>query len=89
MSFQTDVDSLLNEPFRNIIVNLYGRWLDERAYEDINEYGEFLKKHLPPKMTMLKMTKRPFGFAFTYQGRPGKEYAFFIKSTSIGWKRTK
>jgi len=87
MSFQTDVDSLFNEPFRSFVCDLYGCWLDEM--EDINEYGKILMKLLPPKITMVRMTERPFGFTFTHQDRPECEFAFFVKSNSFVWKRTK
>lgn len=44
-----------------LIGNLYGRWLDEREYEDINEYGKVISDKLG---FPVKMTKRPFGFKF-------------------------
>lgn len=47
-----------------LVVNLYERWLDEKEYEDINEYGEYLEKQLGFDEDTLLMTKRPFGFKF-------------------------
>lgn len=44
-----------------MIVNLYWRWLDEKKYEDINEYGKVLSEKLGFAVTM---TKKPFGFKF-------------------------
>lgn len=51
-----------------LIIRLYERWLDEREYEDIDQYGDVLKKQLPAGFTLTKMTKRPFGFKFAYEG---------------------
>lgn len=44
-----------------LIVNLYWRWLDEREYEGIAEYGKVISGKLG---FPVKMTKRPFGFTF-------------------------
>ena len=50
-----------------LIVNLYWRWLDEREYEDINEYGKVIASKLG---FPVQMTKRPFGFKFdNYQAK--------------------
>jgi hypothetical protein len=46
--------------------DLYGRWQDEKEYEDIEDYRapfvEVAKKH---GVRIVKMTKRPFGFVFS------------------------
>ena len=63
-----------------LMVNLYGRWLDEREYEDINEYATPIKNNLPDGVTLVKMSKRPFGFIFTVDGS-SNEYRFKINQT--------
>lgn len=48
---------------------LYRRWQDEKQYEDINEYGDAIKKVLPKKgVTFLRMSKRPFGPVIGFLG---------------------
>ena len=42
----------------DVMCNLYYRWQDEKEYEDINDYLEIIRKHIPEAE---KMTKRPFG----------------------------
>lgn len=39
-------------------INLYVRWLDEKDYEDINDYLQVIKKHIP---SAYKISKKPFG----------------------------
>ena len=43
---------------------LYGRWLDERQYEDINDYAIPVRKALVgfKEVLSIKMTRKPFGF---------------------------
>lgn len=49
--------------------NLYGRWLDEREYEDIADYGKAFEKSLKKNGgTLVKMHARPFGATFTWKG---------------------
>ena len=48
---------------------LWGRWQDEKEYEDPADY----EKHVAQKLeshgvTNVKMTKRPFGFKFDVNG---------------------
>lgn len=61
------------------------RWMDEHEYEDIAEYGKVIAGDLPEGFTLLKMTKRPFGFHFSI----GTEAVYAVISTSrkYGWKR--
>jgi hypothetical protein len=49
---------------------LYGRWQDEKEYEDINDYQKPLKSLLEKhNVTIVKMTKRPFGFRMIMEGK--------------------
>jgi len=47
----------------NIMLNLYSRWMDEREYEDINEYKDVMVKSFP-FIEITNVHKRPFGFTF-------------------------
>lgn len=48
------------------LVNLYSRWLDEREYEDFQQYVGVLRTWAEgtPGVTFLKAHKRPWGFSF-------------------------
>lgn len=47
-----------------VMMKLAERWVDESRYEDINDYAAPIQKVLPHGLTILNMTKRPFGFTF-------------------------
>lgn len=79
----------LHKKMENTIEYLYSRWLDEKEYEDINDYQKFLEKHLPIGITVVKMNKRPFGFNFRINTDPGNEYQYYVMNKSVGWKRLK
>ena len=47
------------------LTNLYSRWLDEKEYEDIAEYGKVVKPIIEKNGgTFLKMNRSPFGFNY-------------------------
>jgi hypothetical protein len=84
--------SIVNEVFQKIeerMVYLYGRWMDEREYEDFAEYEINMKATLyalnVPGVHFVKAMKRPFGFVFDYQW--SKVIQISIKSSSYEWKR--
>lgn len=81
------IEKMFND-IQLLLSNLYGRWLDEREYEDINSYSVVLEKIMPDGLTIVKMNKKPFGFNFRIEGFDA-EYQMFCKSGSIGWKRLK
>ena len=68
-----------------LIGELYGRWLDEKDYEDIYDYraplAKIAEKH---GVTITKMTKKPFGFAFT---TPQGTYVATARLGSVSYKR--
>jgi hypothetical protein len=69
----------------DIASNLYGRWLDERQYEDINDY----QKPLNPiaqrfGIQITKMNKRPFGFNFTVDGF---NFTLAVKGNQISFRQ--
>jgi hypothetical protein len=48
------------------VANLYFRWLDEKEYEDIKDYGEILKPLVEKEeVKFVGMSKRPFGFKYS------------------------
>jgi hypothetical protein len=53
------------------MVYLRSRWLDEREYEDWNEYVAEMKKLIPEGFKFERAGKSPFGFTMTAEGMPG------------------
>ena len=74
-----------NLKLQTTLVNLYSRWLDEKEYEDIKEYGKVIE----PFVTkiggkLLLMSKRPFGFKMEIAG---VTYLFSMTTRSYTYKR--
>jgi hypothetical protein len=70
---------------RDLIVDLYVRWLDESKYEDINDYGARLAREFPNGWILLKSNKRPFGVTVQIDKAI---YRLSINSTQgMSWKR--
>lgn len=71
-----------NEKVGNTFFNLFDRWLDESAYEDINEYGKVIanviKNEFPQYgIELKKSTKKPFGVVISIDGASYHIYAKF------------
>jgi len=67
------------------LVNLYSRWLDERAYEDIADYAKAIAPTFEALgATIYKTSKKPFGF---YVKVDGQSFLLYVKSTTYGWKQ--
>ena len=84
-------DLLANQDFVLTFSNLYYRWLDEKEYEDINDYKNVIVsaigKALPNlQMTDIKATKRPFGITFTTPS-DNKRWQLCHTSRKLGVKR--
>jgi len=66
---------------------LYNRWQDEMEYEDIKDYqlplNPIAKKF---GVTILKMTKKPFGCDFTVDG---ETYKITVSATRIQCRQIK
>jgi hypothetical protein len=49
------------QSFYQLCANLYGRWQDEKEYEDFNDYVKVATEAATKQgLTLVKMTKRPF-----------------------------
>ena len=58
---KTKVDKILNdEKVMGTLISLYGRWQDEKEFEDWKDYEKAMSKLV--KYPFKKGTKRPFGF---------------------------
>ena len=66
--FFAQAQETVSKPLQNLMVQLADRWIDEAAYEDINDYAAAIRKALPAGVELTKMLKRPFGFRFTQDG---------------------
>lgn len=76
------------EGMQDLLSNLYVRWLDEKEYEDINDYKKVVDAELKKySMEVTKMNKRPFGFNFTIGN--DAVYQIIMKSAAYEWKRVK
>ena len=68
----------------NLVVRLYERWLNEKDYEDINDYLPIIAQVGEEYgVSIVKMTKRPFGFHFMVGDRT---FAMAVNSRSISYK---
>jgi hypothetical protein len=73
------------ESVADLTVRLYERWLDEKDYEDINDYLPLIAQAGEEfDVSIVKMTKRPFGFHFNVDSRT---FALSVNSRSISYKR--
>lgn len=79
------------EKVKSRLIILYGRWQDEKEYEDFADYAENMKVHLAnvvPDLEFVKATKRPFGFSFTGDALTGI-YRVSVTRQHITFKRIK
>jgi hypothetical protein len=64
---------------------LYGRWQDEKEYEDIKDYGEaFTKRTGYP---IIRMLKRPMTFVFSHPKVPDSVYELKVTARQTSWRR--
>jgi len=64
----------------------WGRWQDEREYEDIKDYAQLFTKAIEKSgFQFVKMTKRPFGFIV----KPNPEVAiqYYCNGRNAGYKQ--
>lgn len=75
------IKNLVNsEAVFNTFINLYGRWQDEKEYEDFNDYVKVMQTSVEKvvgKITNVKGTKKPFGLKFTTSD--GREVSLYLK----------
>jgi hypothetical protein len=71
---------------QNLLGNLWGRWQDEKEYEDINEYGAVIAKNFPEGWKLIKSAKRPFGVTVQIEQ---EQWQVSVTGRSMGWKRIK
>lgn len=86
---QDQITAFFND--RNVtdqIGYLWGRYQDEKEYEDIKDYQAALPP-FPIGWTVVKMSARPFGFQFKIDSLPNNVYSYFVTSRQCGWKRIK
>ena len=70
----------------NFLINLYYRWLDEKAFEDIKEYKIAIEKNIKLvgfNYKIVKMNKRPFGFDFQIRKQI---FTLYMKNNTLGIK---
>lgn len=62
---------------------LHGRWQDEREYEDFAEYEKAMRAVVPAGYTLLRATKRPFGFHFRIEAFPHAVFRVRVTSRQV------
>jgi hypothetical protein len=73
------------DKMENFVVSLYGRWQDEKDYEDINDYGTLIKKEVDKiGGKFIKMVKKPFGFLYSLDD---VTYQISISNKNYTYKR--
>jgi hypothetical protein len=73
---------------QSVMENMYFRWLDEKEYEDFNEYKAVAQKKLAevaPEAEFVTLRKCPFDLVFKMPNFPWK-VALTINGRSYGWK---
>lgn len=80
------IDRMFNK-MTPLLGYLYQRWLDERKYEGLADYGGVISKSLPGEFTLEAVRTRPFGFWFSI-GTDAK-YEMSCNGRQISWKRIK
>lgn len=83
----------LHDRLQTAVCDLYGRWLDEREYEDFNDYQDAASR-IVSNMGLefkVKLTRRPFGIKFRvpYEFSTGRvrmtEFHFLVKKNLYLW----
>ena len=70
---------------KEVLIDLYSRWQDEKQYENIKDYQNSLNPIAKQfGVVITKMTKRPFGCEFTVDG---KTFRFNASATWVEYKR--
>ena len=83
--------TFLFNAMQNTFDMLFGRWQDEKQYEDFKEYeayfkkmfDQFIKEVKMENAVFLKASKRPFGITFDFEGW---RFDFTATSREYRWK---
>lgn len=66
------------------LVYLHNRWIDEREYEDFNEYRKAMSNKLAENgCKMIKFTKRPWQIVFTMSD--GSRKWMKVRGDTLEW----
>jgi len=90
---ESKINTIMNS-MQKILIYLCCRWQDEKRYEDFNDYIERMKTNFEDTKVSEKISnavfvkgyKRPFGFAFDFEGW---RVILSVNSNSLGWKAKK
>ena len=81
----------ITESMEEILAYLYSRWVDEKEYEDFNDYTAKMKTNFDAAIVVndannavfVKAQKRPFGFCFDFEGW---QVVISITTKTLKWK---
>lgn len=72
-----------SEEISNLVCDLAMRWQDEQFYEDIADYQKQIQTAADKFGIRLRMmTKQPFGFIFTSNGKSYRYWILFLGDTA-------
>lgn len=69
--------------------NLYGRWQDEKKYEDFEDYIACIKKVVPAGCSFVSMTKKPFQIVFAIKDNQATYGFIRVKANKMEWGQIK
>ena len=73
------------EDGQELISYLAARWMDEKEYENIKDYGKLISKFLKKyNAKLISMIRSPFGFEFEVDGA---KYLIKITNKSYSYRR--
>jgi len=74
------------EEMQEFLTQLYGRWQDEKEYEDFADYKAIVAKTFSEKYPVsdISLAKRPFAVTFTLADCV---YVITVKATEYSYKR--
>ena len=84
---QTAASKFFNKNEKTFL-GLYGRWINEKEYEDFKDYGMVMKSTADKTkgIEFVCAKKRPFGIVFNAEG---KTYQIKVTAKSYEYKRIK
>jgi hypothetical protein len=71
-TYEQAIINLVLQSVKPTMCYLYGRWLDEREYEEFDGYADAMRSALTKAdhpVSFVRATRRPFGFLFDFAGR--------------------
>ena len=83
VAIQKAIRPLLTNKNMDKLGYLWGRWQDEKEYEDFDEYANVMKAMVENAgIKFVKASKRPFGYTIDI----GRQVMIYATATHLNWK---